>query len=374
MTDKKMNEIHDTASKILYGAIKIIVHITVLIISALLTINMFRSFSSIELYKTLWTILGATIEAGKIYLYVLAIAHFKRAEEYDRFKSIIMFIIYAGLAIVSYQANSGFAMVSIQNQSKTAEIQNDSSSVSLIDLEIKQLNEEIEIIKINRLDAMNTKREYPQNWVTRRSEQQVIIDDYSKDIEIKNARINEISLSKKEVADTGITQESKSSDIFELIGAGKIEGDTVMLYLMRFIAILLEALTIFTAGTYPLKKTEEDIVTTSTVIKVTEEKPEEENIIPERTNTLLMTINKEEMFKYIDVLMEEGMQKLKNDTYISEKLGLPLATCKTYRKTLLSMSYDNKNLISSKRGVGTNANFMKKTIKQLIDIDQKLKR
>lgn len=370
MTDKKMNEIHDTASKILYGAIKIIVHITVLIISALLTINMFRSFSSIELYKTLWTILGATIEAGKIYLYVLAIAHFKRAEEYDRFKSIIMFIIYAGLAIVSYQANSGFAMVSIQNQSKTAEIQNDSSSVSLIDLEIKQLNEEIEIIKINRLDAMNTKREYPQNWVTRRSEQQVIIDDYSKDIEIKNARINEISLSKKEVADTGITQESKSSDIFELIGAGKIEGDTVMLYLMRFIAILLEALTIFTAGTYPLKKTEEDIVTENTVTEVTEE----ESIIPARSNTIQVAIDKEGLFSYIDVLMEDGKDRLKNDQYISSKLNIPLATCKNYRKILLSMEYDNRPLIVGIRGVGSHSNFLKKTVKQLIDIDRKLVR
>lgn len=383
LNESKLEQLQEVSMRVLYTVIKGLVHITVLCVSALLTISMFRSFSSVPLYKTLWSILAIAIEGGKVYLWVLAIALILRNEGKDRIVASAILVVYLGLAVVSFTSNSGFGLQSIQAQSFTAEVRNQATSTVLIDREIDQLDKSIELLQIQINTAINKKANIRADWSTEKQDN--IIAEATLKIEENNNRINELLLQKQaslsEATSQGNeAQESKASDIFSLLGGDKYEGDEVMLLLMRLIAILLESLTIITAGKYPLKSKSNKNTTsniyqnTNTVLSnntVLNEEAQEDtkDPTPLPQPKVKENLNKGAFITYIKALYSEGKEKLVNDIRISEMTGLKLSHCKSYRRRLQGMEYNGSSLIISKKGVGTSSIYALRSVLKLIEAD-----
>lgn len=368
-----MNEsLNEKLSRIIYGSIKVITNITVILISTLLTTNLFMSFSDDPMLKLIWLVAGIAVEMGAVFCLVRAKAYFKAGDRKNAFKYLPAYI---GLALISLIAGAGFALNSISIQSDKAEVVNSVSDSILITTQISQLQEEVEELKINREEVRVLKNSYPENWYTKKANAQIKIDDYTEVIGEKNDKINELNLLKSETVNNNEIAVVKSSDIFTSLGNGWISGTRVMLYLMLFFSFMIEVLKVVTSGDYPIK----DISKEEAVVGKEEEKPVEakptiveENIIPEPKNTFQMNVDREEMFKYIDALMANGREKLVQDQVIAENTKIPLARCKRYRHQLLNMKYDSRPIVVSKRGVGSHANFPKKTIFKLLEIQDKL--
>lgn len=373
---------NEKTEKALYNLVKVIVHVAVVVISLLLTVNLFMGFSDKSTYKILYIVLAVCIELGKLYVFVLSKAYFK-IKSY--LKGFILATVYLGLMLVSLISNTGFSLASIQNQSKSAVIQETVSDTIIIDRELKQLDNDIEFLTSERNINRNKKEDLPTDWVVNRREIQAIIDSQTKSIEDKNIRTNEILLEKQRVLNKEVVVVSKSSDIFDLLGKEvNISGSTVMLILMLVISLLLELLTVITAGNYTLDNKNTVIQTTK---EIELESSIDNNVVVESTTDLepelvevelpqpivAYHVNKIEFISYIKALFSEGKDKLVQDTVISEMLDMKLSYCKQYRRKLQEMSYLGNPLIVGKSGVGTRSQYPLKTILKLVEVDTERK-
>ncbi|MDA3855382.1 MAG: hypothetical protein PF569_03925, partial [Candidatus Woesearchaeota archaeon] len=294
----------DKTERTFYEVIKIVSHIALLTISTLLTINLFTSFSENPLYKVLWILLGVTLELIKVYLFVVAKAHLQLKRFTSYVKSFFLFLIYLGLAFVSFTASSGFTLMSIGQQASTSIILNESSDISLIDRELNQLDISIDSLRLQQETAIKKKGDIRADWSTEK--QDVIISDITLDINTKNERINELLLEKSKIVNAKVSSKAaNSSDIFTLLGeAINLSGEDTMLYLMLLLALLLEVITAATSGNYHLDKT-----------KIQSNLPEDkhEETLQEETTlattlpvqeTVSYKLDNEELSRYIKALVK----------------------------------------------------------------------
>ncbi len=350
---------------VFYKVLQVTVFMTVLAISTALTVNLFSSFSDDPIQKILWIVLGCTIEIASVYFLSLAKAYFEK-ETWG--KVLVFTFTYLALSTVSLISNTGYSLSSIETKNNQVALAIETSDTTNIDRKISNLEEAIEEAKIDREDLRTQKRELPADWDTRKKVLSEAIDEKTKSIDKMNNELDELYTTKQGLVKEESIESVGSRDIFSALGNDKLDGNSVRLYLMLFISFIIEVVKALTCGTYPLKEEEENIEEVTPEPVVVQEEP----IIPEPKNTFQMNIDKAEMFKYIDALMADGIERLRQDQAISEETGIPLLRCKSYRKQLLAMSYDNKPLMQSKRGVGSWANYPKKTIVKLLDIQQKL--
>jgi len=225
------------------------------------------------------------------------------------FSGIGKFIIFLGLATISFFASAGFTFASIQEQSDVAIVSNeitDNSSIQITKLWERYNSYDQDIkeaqIQINGLD---------DNWITRKNELRDIIKEYRIKQDSIMEEINGLNLQKKEEV-----KEKKfvALSIFDLLGQEiDWEGQLVMKRMMLLLALLLEICTVLTSGTVKNK-----------------------TIISKRMQEFL------DHFLYKD---EKGIWQKRDISVVNQSLGWSIEECKEYETFLKECTFRGKQII-----------------------------
>lgn len=314
---------------------KRISHISLFVISDLLTIALFIQFSDELIYQVLWGVLANALEFLKIYLFLQVKAHFKEKGFNSKVLAIGTFMIYFGLAFVSATASINFTLLSIEDQSFSSSQAN--SSIDLYASDLEEIGDDLE--RVNSQLASQTKRynETDELYITVRERMSEAIDKLE---EKKDSLIEERASLTEKKKEASKDKETVSIDSFSLMGEKiGLDGKQVMLYLMTLLVFLLEISLAITSGSI------------KTAVKVNE--------------------SRSKLNKYIVSLMKVNGIRLNSDKKIAEDTGLSLHDCKRFKSMLLGMTYDGVPLITTGKG-GSKANYSQKQILQIVNARLKL--
>lgn len=148
---------------------------------------------------------------------------------------------------------------------------------------------------------------------------------------------------------------TEASDIFSLLGSKVgLSGEDTMLYMLLVLVFLLEVSIALTSDKLERIKPIKDLQ-----VKGDINFKEVESKIQDPAKPLVH--KKVKIWDYIEELYNTTDGYLKSDEEISEKLGVSLSSCRTYRKALSSMKWKGRVLISNNK-----ANFNKEILKKII--------
>lgn len=302
-------------------------HIILVVISMMLSINLFIQFSNSFLVKILLGFTAFALELLKVYLLIEAKFHFRIKEKLSKLKASVETFVYLGLALSSIVASLGFTLLSIEEQSLQFSIAQSASNFEIDQLitQIEANNKQIEIIQENAtgLEFSAVERNAEAN------RQIAEIQEKNKELISKVQELrDEKQLSIEEQGNL------TSVDMFNLLGAlVDKSGQDAMFFLMFTIVFMLEIAIALTCG------------------EIIIEDPLREN--------------RYELMAYIDSLFNVKGKRLNSDDTIQKETGIALNNCKRYRDLLLKTHYNNIPLIESNRG-GTTGNFTKDITKKII--------
>lgn len=306
--------------------VKHVAHIILVILSMMLSINLFIQFSDKPFIQILFGMLGFSLEAIKLYLLLEAKYHITlRGWKNDAISSI-QFVVYFGLAFISIVASLGFTLVSIEEQTLQFEERREISNfeIEAIQDEIEANRRQIEIVQENAtaLEFSAVERNEIAN------EQVRSLQDRNREL------IAELSDLRAEREGQAVEERLTSNDMFILLGETvNLNGKDTMFYMMLVLVVLLEIAIAITSG------------------KI------EREIKLKKSNTGIM--------EYIDALFGEDGKRLVPDGRISKKLNITIEEASMYRDTLKTITYKGKPMINVRRG-GTVANFGKENMKKIV--------
>lgn len=307
--------------------IKQVAHVILVVLSMMLSINLFIQFSDKPFIQVLFGMLAFSLEAIKLYLLLEAKYHFRLNGWKNEAVGVTQFTVYLGLAFISIVASLGFTLVSIEEQTIQFEERREVSNfeIEALQNEIEANNRQIEIVQENAtaLEFSAVERNAEAN------EQVRSLQDRNREL------IQELQELRSEKNGETVEQRLTSNDMFILLGETvNLNGEDTMFYMMLVLVVLLEIAIAITSGTI-----ERDV-------KIHKSNP-----------TGIMS--------YIDALFSEDGKRLVPDLRISKKIGLSEEECGMYRETLKNTTYKGKAMITARRG-GTIANFSKENMKKIV--------
>ena len=306
-----------------FFALRKISHIILFIVSLSFTLFLFIEFGEKLHQKILWGLLGFALEIIKLYLFMLAKSGFKEKDWHIKIGALLQFIVYLGIMFTSMIATIGFAMTTIEGQSFSAQVKQNTFEINSIEVERDEITKEITILQQQQASL-------PEGWITasqRLSDSILSLREQREELnnkirDLRKERLNE------QIIDT--------SNVFVLIGSIiNLDGKSTLYYLMLIMVITLEVCLVITCG---------DI---------------------EKKISKIHVYSGNKIFEYIEALFDVDGKRLKTDFDISNILNIPIEECINFRKTLSGITYKGVPMISQRRG-GTKANFTKENIIKIV--------
>lgn len=302
-------------------------HIILVILSMILSVNLFIQFSDYVLIQILFATLAVSLELLKLYLLVLAKSNFLQRDWKKEFVASFQFLVYGGLAFISIIASLGFTLVSIEEQSLNFETRQEVSSFRIDHI-------------VNQIDINNRQIEIIQENATRLEFSAVERNELA-NIQVKNIQSQNENLITRLEALRNLQSETvsiethlTSSDMFTLLGETiNLEGKDTMFYMMLLFVILLEIAIAITSGHIDVKS--------------------------------VLSLSSINIFEYIDALFSGDKKYLISDSKIANKTNTSKEKCLIFKKHLKTITYKGKSMIMNKRG-GSIANFSKENMKKII--------
>jgi len=306
--------------------VKQVAHIILVILSMMLSINLFIQFSDKPFIQVLFGLMAGSLELIKLYLLLEAKYHFHLDGWKNEAVGVTQFGVYLGLAFISIVASLGFTLVSIEEQTLQFEERREISNfeIEALQNEIESNNRQIEIVQENAtaLEFSAVERNAQAN------EQVRSLQDRNREL---IAELSELRFQREE---STVEERLTSNDMFILLGETvNLSGRDTMFYMMLVLVILLEVAIAITSG------------------KI------EKEIKLKKSSSGIMD--------YIDALFGEDGKRLVPDNRISKKLGITEEEASMYRDTLKELTYKGKPMINARRG-GTIANFGKENMKKIV--------
>lgn len=306
--------------------IKQVAHVILIVLSMMLSINLFIQFSDKTFIQVLFGTMAFALEAIKLYLLLEAKYHFHLNGWKNEAVGVVQFTVYLGLAFISIVASLGFTLVSIEEQTLQFEERREVSNfeIEALQNEIESNNRQIEIIQENAtaLEFSAVERNAEANRQVRE------LQDRNREL------IVELSELRAQREGQTVEQRLTSNDMFILLGETvNLSGRDTMFYMMLVLVVLLEVAIAITSG-----------------------KIEREIKLKKSTSGIM---------DYIEALFGEDGKRLVPDSRISKKLGITPEEASMYRDSLKDITYKGKSMITARRG-GTVANFGKENMKKIV--------
>jgi len=306
--------------------VKQVAHIILVLLSMMLSINLFIQFSDKPFIQILFGLMAGALELIKLYLLLEAKYHFTLNGWKNDLFAGVQFIIYFGLAFISVVASLGFTLVSIEEQTlQFEEVQEVSNfEINALQDEIEANNRQIEIVQENAtaLEFSAVERNAEANAQVRE------LQDRNRELIIELGQLRSERL--QDTPETRLT----SNDMFILLGQTvNLSGQDTMFFMMLVLVFLLEVAIAITAG-----KIERDV---------------------------RLKKSSSGIIEYIDALFSEDGKRLVPDGRISQKMGISIEEASMYRETLKNLTYKGKSMITARRG-GTIANFGRENMIKIV--------
>lgn len=348
-----------------YQRVKPLTHYALLGVSIALTMGLFTGFSDNPFFSVIWAVLAFVFEMIKDFSIAETKTFMRDHKELSgwekSFKATLRILPYVGFAFISLVASAGFALNSIQSQSFSAEINNQSIEQSLTDDTIYDYQIEIQKGAISRTESSIESLDNQMDDLIRIQQEEnesysrsatYFVEQIEKLNQTLNAQIKElerlVSLKteltrqrNEERSETQSDRELVAIDTFTLIGKEvNMSGEDVMKYLMYLLALLLEIFTAMTATPFEKAKVE--------------------------------SMDRRKFKTYLDKMFETDSKRLVKDEEIVESTILSLAEAKSFKKLLMETTYKGIPLVEMGRGIGTKANYTKDDIWKIIELKNKL--
>jgi hypothetical protein len=310
----------------IFNVVRPLAHLALLALSTLLTINLFYQFSSNSFFQIVWIVFAVTLELVKIYLYMLSKRDFAKKYLTAILSGIGKFIVFTGLATISFFASAGFTFASIQEQSDTAIVLNEVTDTTVNELQIKwdryySYQKDIDEAQ-DQIDGLG------DNWITRREELRERIEEYRNKQDSVMDEINFLNDQRKEEV-----SEKKfiALSIFDLLGAEiDWKGKLVMKRMMLLLALLLEICTVLTSGSV--------------------------------SNISILSQRMEEFLNHYLYQDDNGVWKKKDINVTAQSLGWSMEECREYESFIKDCTFGGKQVVDR----NGNVNYDKDSIDKIM--------
>lgn len=334
-----------------------IAHWILVALSMGLSINLFIQFSDNPWIQPLFGLMGLSTEIIKLYVLIEAKSDFLSRIRVRLISATAKFSVYLALAAVSAVASLGFTLLSLEQQSFA-------QATDVDNIERRSIRSEIEEVEEQIRTNMNRYEELPSDWVTVSQQYMDRVEDLRERRDTLIQRLREF-----ETEESGGATEDMFVLLGEMVG---LDGRSTMFNMMLFLVVLLELTIALTAGNVDRKKKEEP-----ESVPQGEEPRQSESTEDPQVNTEAQIENLvhqaipsedalERFISYIDCLFDEGDgARLASDRKVSEKSGISLEECSTFRQILQTTTYKGRPMISSMPGM-TRPGFKKSAMKKVM--------
>ena len=385
---------------------KFISHVILVLLSMLLSVNLFVQFSTKLYVMLLFGSMAVAFEIIKLYILVRAKDRFQHKGWRSKAVGTAQFAVYLGLAAMSALASIGFTLTNIEEQSFISKAQNE--HIITVSIELEQIDHEIDIIrgqienKTNQINSIANSRDVQSDGllghVDSLMQEQMELFDQRKnllretpiteeDIDARQIKLDRLD---KAIEDLNDQMDDKVDRMDDLdINYNQIDSlsqqidvlnqQQIMLFQKRSevtvrqnqAAMEIQAVSsdVFTLLGAKVRLSGPDtmlymmltlvilleisIALTSSSLKRTKEKslsvsPEEKKLIKRYS-----------LIDYINGLLIKERSTLASDYDVSRRTGIPLSDCLGFKQVLQQKSYKGRPLITDTRTIFSKASLLK---------------